>query len=571
MLKKFRTLAGAVAILIAPAFAFSQIVNPTPGGNGSGTVTSVGLALPNIFAVAGSPVTSEGTLTATFVSQSANTVLASPDGVAGIPSFRALTTGDIADSLVTAPKLATDSVTTAKILNSNVTTAKIADGNVTAAKLASGSALSNIGAGNVAASYLATGAALSNIGTGNITNSYLANMAAGTVKANLTGSTAAPADATIQQLRTAANINQCKNLLDAGGVANDSTDNSAAFAAAVSSLPAIGGCIYIPPGKYFFGSAQTVNFPATEHYGFSVYGAGTDITTLRFGNTDGFIINLNDDKQSVHMRDFSLTTTSTAGTNKGIYLKNSVMQGAFGNNDITRVELRGNDGGQATQYWGTAIDVEGVSNVNFINILVYGTGVGTSGNGIYLHGNTAVAPYYGIVYNISDSGFFNVGNGVVYGTYIQGVQINNTNFTNGGTAVFLPTGVVEAAQLAISNSQIDVQYNAVNIQSPIASIMLSNNLFYVAPGTAGVLLTSTGEQSTFTGNVFGGETNSGTRGISVQGNFSYSLAVGNVFRNLQEGVNLAGTSTWTVALNRYMSVGTPVASIGSNSVGVITQ
>jgi hypothetical protein len=63
----------------------------------TGTVTSVGLSLPNIFTVSNSPVTSSGTLTATLASQSANYVLAAPNGSSGTPTFRALAAADIPD------------------------------------------------------------------------------------------------------------------------------------------------------------------------------------------------------------------------------------------------------------------------------------------------------------------------------------------------------------------------------------------------------------------------------------------------------------------------------------------
>jgi hypothetical protein len=60
-----------------------------------GTVTSVGLSLPAIFSLSGSPVTTTGTLTATLASQTANQVLASPNSSAGAPAFRALVAADI--------------------------------------------------------------------------------------------------------------------------------------------------------------------------------------------------------------------------------------------------------------------------------------------------------------------------------------------------------------------------------------------------------------------------------------------------------------------------------------------
>lgn len=61
----------------------------------SGTVTSVGLALPSLFNVTGSPLTTSGTLAATLVSQPATTVFAAPSGAAGTPTFRTLTATDI--------------------------------------------------------------------------------------------------------------------------------------------------------------------------------------------------------------------------------------------------------------------------------------------------------------------------------------------------------------------------------------------------------------------------------------------------------------------------------------------
>lgn len=68
---------------------------------GSGSVASVGLSLPSIFSVTGSPVTSSGTLTATLTTQGANLFFASPNSISGTPSFRAITNNDLPDSGVT--------------------------------------------------------------------------------------------------------------------------------------------------------------------------------------------------------------------------------------------------------------------------------------------------------------------------------------------------------------------------------------------------------------------------------------------------------------------------------------
>ena len=59
-------------------------------------VTSVALALPSIMSVSGSPVTSSGTLTGTLTTQSVNAIFAGPSsGAAAAPTFRSLTTADI--------------------------------------------------------------------------------------------------------------------------------------------------------------------------------------------------------------------------------------------------------------------------------------------------------------------------------------------------------------------------------------------------------------------------------------------------------------------------------------------
>jgi len=62
----------------------------------SGTVTSVGLSSPGVlYSVSGSPVTGSGTLALNLISQTANTVLAAPNGTNGNPSFRTLVSADI--------------------------------------------------------------------------------------------------------------------------------------------------------------------------------------------------------------------------------------------------------------------------------------------------------------------------------------------------------------------------------------------------------------------------------------------------------------------------------------------
>jgi hypothetical protein len=85
---------GSIASKTIPNVIFVDELTTFPSPQ-LGTVTSVGLSLPSMFTVTGSPVTGAGTLGATLASQTANYVFAAPAGSAGAPVFRALVTGDL--------------------------------------------------------------------------------------------------------------------------------------------------------------------------------------------------------------------------------------------------------------------------------------------------------------------------------------------------------------------------------------------------------------------------------------------------------------------------------------------
>lgn len=129
------------------------------GGGGSGTVTSVGLTVPSIFSVSGSPIATSGTLAVALADESANVVFAGPaTGTAAVPTFRALVPADLPTGIPNA-NLANPAVTvtagaglsgggpvalggstTLSIAAGGVGTTQLAAGAVTAAKIADGTA-----------------------------------------------------------------------------------------------------------------------------------------------------------------------------------------------------------------------------------------------------------------------------------------------------------------------------------------------------------------------------------------------------------------------------------------------
>ena len=109
------TTSGTLAITLATEAANKVFSGPTTGADaaptfrslvaadlpaGTGTVTSVAQTVPAEFSVAGSPITTSGTLEISKATQSANTVWAGPtSGSAAQPSFRALVAADIPSNI----------------------------------------------------------------------------------------------------------------------------------------------------------------------------------------------------------------------------------------------------------------------------------------------------------------------------------------------------------------------------------------------------------------------------------------------------------------------------------------
>ena len=95
-----RTIKAVLAILAVAFILPAQTPLPSPviggGSGGSGTVTSVGLTVPGILSVSGSPVTTSGTLAVSLATETANYVFAGPtSGSASAPTFRALVGADL--------------------------------------------------------------------------------------------------------------------------------------------------------------------------------------------------------------------------------------------------------------------------------------------------------------------------------------------------------------------------------------------------------------------------------------------------------------------------------------------
>jgi hypothetical protein len=98
-----RTLVAGSGISITNADGTAGNITIALTGGGTGTVTSVGLALPNIFTVSNSPVTTTGTLTGTLATQTAGTFFVGPTTGSAAPTFRTVSIDEMSDVVITTP------------------------------------------------------------------------------------------------------------------------------------------------------------------------------------------------------------------------------------------------------------------------------------------------------------------------------------------------------------------------------------------------------------------------------------------------------------------------------------
>lgn len=154
---------GIFVPMMIPAFPD----NPCAGG-GSGTVTSVGITAPAMFAVANSPITTSGTINLTLTTQQKNHVLIGPvANPPAAPTFRNLVADDIATGSAGPTHVLRGNMTWG---NETVTSVNTQTGavNLTAANVGAAATVHTHAAGDIISGVIAT-ARLASSGTADAT------------------------------------------------------------------------------------------------------------------------------------------------------------------------------------------------------------------------------------------------------------------------------------------------------------------------------------------------------------------------------------------------------------------
>lgn len=351
------------------------------------------------------------------------------------------------------------------------------------------------------------------------------------------------------------------NVIAYGADPTGTNNSDTAFAAAFAASPNV----YVPCGKYKLAGALTYTIPAGKN-AFTLKGGGQECSILYWPAGNGLTVNYDSASTSfsaAHIRDLSFTTGTTA-TGSAITLSySSASYIAQGQSDISNVTVRGDDG-IATDYWINGVAVNGVSQLYLNGLTVTGDATATHGTGLNLTGNTIGS----IVYNIQASTFDYLAVGIEYGTHIQGVTINQSNFTNGGTAIHIASGFsgLVIDQLAITNCQFAISGYVLESLSELGNINISNNLMGQFGASA---IYGNMQNVAITGNTFiGVSTTDGKKVIDITGAGSQPTGIisGNNFVSSETAIFLdTTTNSWTIGPNEYSNIGTQVTNSGTNN------
>lgn len=365
------------------------------------------------------------------------------------------------------------------------------------------------------------------------------------------------------------NTDQCLLITAFGGSGNNITDNTAPLIAAFNAMTGNGGCIYFQPGKYRFNSHAVLNLPAGI-FSLTLRGGGQDNTILTWPSAVGGIsVNYGGLNSSVHISDLSLTT-GVIGGGGAVQLNQTASNPnpavtAF--SDFTRVTIRGDDGYALSAYWNIGIDVENVSNIGFFDISITGPS-GRLGTGINLVGLPS-ASTFAVGYDVTSVNIGNLQYGILYGSFIQGLQVSASNFIGNQYGIITLAGETGTLTSAlITNTNFD-NFNAdILFQTQVGGATFTGNDFFInfaqVNGFSGICVSCS-----FTGNLFLGTNTTNTCGICLTSGASNNIIVGNIVQGVATGIGLStGTSKVNVQSNSYNSNTTDTIDNGtSNTIG----
>lgn len=351
-----------------------------------------------------------------------------------------------------------------------------------------------------------------------------------------------------------------------GVVASD-----AALAAALMEAANRGGAkITAPRGKFKFTSKKTYTHPAATAC-LGIEGAGPGLTEFSWSSADAIQVNHVSAFNSTHLRGLTFSTAAVGG-GTGVNLNQTAASipdpGNSALNVFESVVFQGADGQKQAQYFGNAISIFGVSNINFNDVQICGklAFYATTGSGVLLAGSSALPS---VVYNFKGCTFNLVNVGLNYGNWVQGVSLSQCNLTGNAIGVNVPAGITGTDQLYIAGSQFNC-ITAFNVLSSCQATSMTGCLVIIPQGGAGVNMDYVSLTS-IVGNTFAPSSYSNTVGNGIligQTVLHGAVITGNSFYGIPNTAVFlqANSSANNVQSNSYAACGTSVVNLGTGNI-----
>jgi hypothetical protein len=349
-------------------------------------------------------------------------------------------------------------------------------------------------------------------------------------------------------------------------------DNRAALAAALNASSGSGRCVCFPPGQFAFAANFKFVLP-NGSASITLTGAGADVTQLYWPAGGGLTIDYVGAENSVHLRDISLTTGSV-GLGSAVVLNQTNGNVGVADNalsDLFDITIRGADGYSQNDYWERAVEINQISNVNLVGLVISGPGgvaYSTKGIGVVVEGSTNNPA---VVFNVTGATFDYLFKGIVYGQQVQGLTVSQSNFVGDDYGIYVPPDISGLDQLTVTGSQFNCQTGGIYVGSSLSNTLFSANLFIVPNTGTGIHLQQAYLYSA-TGNSFnigGPPGRTYPIGIEVGSTAGGGTITGNLFDNMHTAIVLDRASTGAnVQSNEYSNDSTMVKNMGTgNTVG----
>lgn len=317
------------------------------------------------------------------------------------------------------------------------------------------------------------------------------------------------------------------NVKDYGAVGDGLTDDSTAINAALTADLTTGGVVYFPAGVYLHNSCITATIPAGVSV--TLQGQGSDATIIKSASgVDGMCLTLATMASSFHIRDMTVEAAGTATGTKGISatLTATTNPAAAALNDITNVTVRGANAYANSQFFDTGVYINGVSNINYVGLVVEGNASKTAAACVRIVGTSSIIS---VVHNFVGATMNYCNTGLWADIYTQGITVSQSNFTGDQYGVYEPAGT-GTTQLTVTNSQFNCTLYGVYNHGGVR-VTVANNLFILM--TVGAQGVDTLGSSGFieTGNTFQGNNSSGTFGDHFEGNVT-GVVSGNYYNSV---------------------------------------